>query len=179
MTPDVEQIRVALAAATPKRWPGERRGPDYIDWLKANGSILANAPVWLATLCDEIERLDAAWANCISTSHLMIEGLVAERDSALGEVELVRLTAFTLEGQRDAALAECEQLRHECLLRDTTTGELKECEAELVAALAECERLRNDLRLVKGAAARVRDRLTVERDRYHDCVDLDRLQADY
>jgi hypothetical protein len=112
MTPDVDEIRTCLAALSDEI---------TVESQRCYRLIRANAPVWLAALCTEVERLraDAAADRDAVDFHLgeikvEMNRLAAERDAALAEVELVRLTAFTLEGQRDAALAECERLRSEC-----------------------------------------------------------------
>lgn len=202
MTPDVEQIRAALAAAP------------------TNTATQRQMMLICTSLCDEIERLrgerddhkerlgteaftapDADYDTMVDSLQCRIgdllagqktfdewtaqqcAGLVAERDAALANVKRIGDIAEKALAQLDeagarnvAALADLN--KHKSALHDMSV-DFAVLEQQLAAALAECERLRNDLRLVKGAAARVRDRLTVERDRYHDCVDLDRLQADY
>lgn len=82
MTPDVEQIRAALANLT-----------EMHPMSEPQSFLVANAPVWLASLCDEIERLRAEYDSllehdCESMARAAVDR--AERDAALAEVERLR-----------------------------------------------------------------------------------------
>lgn len=130
MTPDIEQIRAALAAAA-KEDDGEWVDNSYRDRAVLRG----NAPVWLAQLCLEVEKLND-----------LVLDLKAEQKAGQDEVEQLRAVDERLrEGidvvtaQRDAALAECERLRGE---RIAETGKSAEMYEQLYA---ECERLREYL----------------------------------
>lgn len=76
MSDRLEEIRAALAAATPGPWHetgfgeiesdarDERGFPRMVIYDEgghtgADAKLIANAPVWLAELCDEVERLVA------------------------------------------------------------------------------------------------------------------------
>lgn len=93
---DVDAIRQALVAYN--NWEGGFNSPDR---------LLANAPVWLAQLCDEVERLRAVDERLREG----IDVVTAQRDAALAKLDGYRSDHAALMGERNAALAECERLR--------------------------------------------------------------------
>lgn len=104
MTPDVEQIRAALAAATPRDDCPNCNGRGCMgcvmrEWdhncandcpmCCAYSEVDANAPVWLATCLDEIERLREVEVWYFETCQKAVD-LRYELAAALAERERLR-----------------------------------------------------------------------------------------
>lgn len=149
MTPDVEQIRAALAA---------NAEGDCAQAETAYNTLVANAPVWLASLVSEVERLRAL----LDFPEVDTRRLIGERDHERKDADNLaqRLVARTseldsLREQLDAALAKLDGYRsdHAALM------------GERNAALAECERLRSVFAVINEWP------VAKERDAWRACAD--------
>lgn len=166
MTPDIAEIRAALAAATPSKYNHDEH-PDAV--------LLANAPTWLASLCDEIERLRAVHFSF--AEH--VEPLRAEITRLNQSLDSRQIITDAIAADCDAALAENERLRAENndLFRSFPICSLSmqggECSAEdrwkEVVALVVAERDAALIELSKEEQAWCRMR--VERNAWRACAD--------
>lgn len=136
MTDDlIAKVRAALAAATPGPWTVEPGGDVYAEHVpmplvrcfgspgpsKANATLIAASPAWLAELCDEVETL----RRTVSQVDDLYDCADAEKEYQLARAEAAEARVAELEAElavakeydsgledgRDDAKAEVERLR--------------------------------------------------------------------
>lgn len=131
VTPDLEAIRQALAAAEE-------------DTGRAGYRLMCAAPVWLAQCCDEIERLRAAQTNDTNYLGELAASLVAERDQANRLVGSLTNELRSVQDRLDAALADLDVAnkrgdvwREDAAQQADTASAWRACADQLAEALRE------------------------------------------
>lgn len=141
MTPDLDAIRAALTA---------NAEGDCAQAETAYNNLVANAPVWLASLCALVEQQQAqldSQARSITKRAAIRRLILKERKEWKHAAKLERERHLNWEArweevraERDAALAECKRLRN-VIQQVEDPWFVDNTIKERDAALAECERL--------------------------------------